>query len=159
MKKRKRVLFLFLAPAVLLFLLVFVYPIIRTVLMSFFRIDAVTDRMLAWQFTGLANYIKLANTSIFRASMMNLLKIWLFGGIIVMSLVLLFAVILTSGIRFKKFFGAVIYMPNIVSAVALATMWLQYVYSPQFGLFKKLFKALHLNGLANIQWLSSEPIR
>ncbi|MGN0329636.1 MAG: carbohydrate ABC transporter permease [Kineothrix sp.] len=156
MKKRKRVLFLFLAPAVLLFLLVFVYPIIRTVLMSFFRIDAVTDRMPAWQFTGLANYIKLANTSIFRASMMNLLKIWLFGGIIVMSLALLFAVILTSGIRFKKFFRAVIYMPNIVSAVALATMWLQYVYSPQFGLFKNLFKALHLNGLANIQWLSSD---
>lgn len=73
-----------------------------------------------------------------------------------MSLALLFAVILTSGIRFKKFFRAVIYMPNIVSAVALATMWLQYVYSPQFGLFKNLFKALHLNGLANIQWLSSD---
>ena len=156
MRKKKGVLFLFLAPAVLLFLLVFVYPIIRTVLMSFFRIDAVTDRLSTWQFTGLANYIKLANTSIFRVSMVNLLKIWLFGGMIVMSLALLFAVILTSGIRFKKFFRAVIYMPNIVSAVALATMWLQYVYSPQFGMFKNLFKALHLDGLANIQWLSSD---
>lgn len=51
MKKRKRVLFLFLAPAVLLFLLVFVYPIIRTVLMSFFRIDAVTVENLAvWRY-------------------------------------------------------------------------------------------------------------
>ena len=115
MKKSKSVLFLFLAPAVLIFLLVFVYPIIRTVLMSFFKIDAVTDSISAWQFTGVENYIKLASTSIFRSSMLNLLKIWLFGGIIVMSLALLFAVILTSGIRFKKFFRAVIYMPNIVS--------------------------------------------
>ncbi|MBR6770128.1 MAG: sugar ABC transporter permease [Lachnospiraceae bacterium] len=156
MKKSKSVLFLFLAPAVLIFLLVFVYPIIRTVLMSFFKIDAVTDSISAWQFTGVENYIKLASTSIFRSSMLNLLKIWLFGGIIVMSLALLFAVILTSGIRFKKFFRAVIYMPNIVSAVALATMWLQYVYSPQYGLFKDMFSALGLDGLAKIQWLSSD---
>lgn len=156
MKKSKSVLFLFLAPAVLIFLLVFVYPIVRTVLMSFFKIDAVTDSISAWQFTGVENYIKLASTSIFRSSMLNLLKIWLFGGIIVMSLALLFAVILTSGIRFKKFFRAVIYMPNIVSAVALATMWLQYVYSPQYGLFKDMFSALGLDGLAKIQWLSSD---
>ena len=156
MKKRKSVLFLFLAPAVLIFVLVFVYPILRTILMSFFQIDAVTDKIATWKFAGIDNYIKLASTSLFVTSMKNLFKIWLFGGIIVMSLALLFAAILTSGIRFKKFFRAVIYMPNIISAVALATMWLQYVYSPQFGLFKGLFTALHLDGLAQVQWLSSE---
>lgn len=156
MKKSKSVLCLFLAPAVIIFLMIFVYPIVRTALMSFFRIDAVTDKMAAWQFTGFENYIKLASTSIFITSMKNLFKIWLFGGIIVMSLALLFAVILTSGIRFKKFFRAVIYMPNIVSAVALATMWLQYVFSPQFGLFKSFFTAIGMDSLASIQWLSSE---
>lgn len=124
--------------------------------MSFFKIDAVTDGFTAWQFVGMSNYIKLASTSLFVASLVNLLKIWMVGGVAVMSLALLFAVILTSGIRFKKLFRAVIYMPNIVSAVALATMWLQYVYSPQFGLFKKFFQALHLDGLAKIQWLSSD---
>ncbi len=156
MKKRKSVLVFFLAPAVLIFTIVFVYPIIRTVLMSFFKIDAVTDGFTAWQFVGMSNYIKLASTSLFVASLVNLLKIWMVGGVAVMSLALLFAVILTSGIRFKKLFRAVIYMPNIVSAVALATMWLQYVYSPQFGLFKNFFQALHLDGLAKIQWLSSD---
>lgn len=72
----------------------------------------------------------------------------------VMSLSLLFAVILTSGIRGKKFFRAIIYMPNIVSAVALATMWLQYVYSPRYGLLKDLFTALLLDNLAKIRsWI------
>lgn len=47
-------------------------------------------------------------------------------------------------------------MPNIVSAVALATMWLQYVYSPRFGLLKNFFSALHLEGLAKTQWLDNE---
>lgn len=119
-----------------MFVLVFLYPIIRTILMSFFKIEGITDPMSKWTFSGIDNYVKLANTTLFRISMWNLARIWFIGGIIVMSLALLFAVIITSGIRFKSFFRAMIYLPNIVSAVALATMWLQYVYSPKYGLIK-----------------------
>ena len=136
MKKNKTMIVVFLTPAVLLFLGIFLYPIIRTVIMSFFKIDGVTDSMDLWKFVGFGNYTKLMSTSLFKTSFFNLFRIWLIGGLVVMSLSLLFAVILTSGIRGKKFFRAIIYMPNIVSAVALATMWLQYVYSPRYGLLK-----------------------
>lgn len=139
-----------------MFVLVFLYPILRTVLMSFFKIEGITDSMNKWQFMGLANYSKLAQTSLFRISMWNLFRIWLIGGLIVMSLALLFAVIITSGIRFKSFFRAMIYLPNVVSAVALATMWLQYVYSPKFGLLKSAFSAVGLKDLAKVQWLDNE---
>ena len=156
MKKNKGMIVLFLAPAVLFFLVIFVYPIIRTALMTFFKIEGVTDAIGLWQFVGLENYIKLLNTSLFRTAMANLGKIWLIGGAIVLSLSLLFGVIITSGIRFKKFFRAVIYLPNIVSAVALATMWLQYVYNPQYGLFKTFFSAIGLDTLANIPWTDGD---
>ena len=156
MKKNKGMIIAFLTPALFMFVMVFLYPICRTILMSFFKIDGITDSFSKWQFTGLENYIKLANTTLFKQSMLNLGKIWLIGGIIVMSLALLFAVILTSGIRFKSFFRAMIYLPNVVSAVALATMWLQYVYSPKFGLLKNVFTTLGLDSLAKIQWLDSE---
>ncbi len=156
MKKNKTMIVCFLAPAVTLFLLVFLYPIIRTVIMSFFKIEGVTDSMSQWKFTGIENYKTLATTTLFRTSMWNLFRIWLIGGIIVQSLALLFAAILTSGIRFKKLFRAIIYMPNIVSAVALATMWLQAVYSPQFGLLKTFFKTVGLDSMAKIQWLDAD---
>lgn len=156
MKKNKTMIVVFLTPAVVLFLTIFLYPILKTILMSFFKIEGVTDPMSLWSFTGIDNYVKLFNTSLFRTAFYNLFRIWLFGGMIVMVLSLLFAVILTSGIRFKKFFRAIIYMPNIVSAVALATMWLQYVYSPRFGLIKSFFEALHLEELAKIQWLDND---
>lgn len=156
MKKNKTMIAVFLTPAVLMFVLVFLYPILRTVIMSFFKIEGITDSMNKWQFTGLANYSKLAQTSLFRISMWNLFRIWLIGGLIVMSLALLFAVIITSGIRFKSFFRAMIYLPNVVSAVALATMWLQYVYSPKFGLLKSAFSAVGLKGLARVQWLDNK---
>ena len=125
MKKNKGMIIGFLAPAVLIFLIVFLYPIVRTVFMSFFKIATVTDPFESWEFVGLANYNKLFDTQVFILAMKNILKIWLIGGLIVMSISLLFGVILTSGIRGKKFFRAVIYLPNIVSAVALATMWRQ----------------------------------
>ena len=96
-------------------------------MMSFFKIDSVTDTTGLWTFVGIQNYEKLFATAIFRKSMLNLFKIWAIGGAIVLSVSLLFGVILTSGIRGKKFFRAVIYLPNLVSAVALATMWFKLV--------------------------------
>lgn len=140
----------FVTPALLFFVATFVYPIIRTVFMSFFKIDNITASIGQWQFSGFDNYIKLINTPVFLTACTNLLKIWFFGGLIVMTLALLFAVILNSGIKGKKFFRAVIYLPNIVSAVALAIMWQQYVYSNQYGLLKPLADAL------GFQWLDTD---
>lgn len=156
MKKNKGMIVTFLAPAVLMFLIVFLYPIIRTVIMSFFKIGSVTDATNLWEFVGIQNYKKLFATEVFKTAMVNIGKIWLFGGIIVMLVSLLFAVILTSGIRGKKFFRAVIYLPNIVSAVALATMWRQYVYAPDFGLLSSFFRMIGADKLAEVQYLAPE---
>lgn len=109
MKKNKTMIVAFLTPAVVLFICIFLYPIIRTVIMSFFKIEGVTDPMSAWSFVGIDNYVKLMNTSLFRTAFYNLFRIWLIGGIIVLLLSLLFAAILSSGIRFKKLFRAIIY--------------------------------------------------
>ena len=156
MKKNKKMIVGFLAPAVIIFLIVFLYPIIRTIMMSMYKIESVTDTMEWWTFVGLGNYQKLFTTAIFKTAMMNILKIWALGGIIVLSVSLLFGVILTSGIRGKKFFRAIIYLPNIVSAVALATMWRQYVFAPDYGLFAKFFQMIGADKLAQMQWLAPE---
>ena len=155
MKNNKKMIVGFLAPAVIIFLIVFLYPIVRTIMMSFFKIDSVTDTTGLWTFVGIQNYEKLFATAIFRKSMLNLFKIWAIGGAIVLSVSLLFGVILTSGIRGKKFFRAVIYLPNLVSAVALATMWLQYVYSSKFGLLKSILDAVGMHKLAETAWLDT----
>ncbi len=151
-KKNTGMITAFITPALIIFLMIFIYPIIRTIIMSFYHVESVTAPTSTWTFTGLANFEKLFTTPLFLTSMWNLLRIWGVGGLVVMSLSLLFAVFINSGIRGKKFFKAVIYMPNIVSAVALATMWLQYVYNTKYGLLTSLFKFLGLETLAKIQW-------
>ena len=156
MKKSKGMIIAFISPALILFLLIFIYPILRTLIMSFFKVESVTAPVSQWSMVGIDNYLKLFNTELFRTSMWNLLRIWLVGGLVVMTLALLFAVILNSGIRFKRFFRAVIYMPNIISAVALATMWLQYVYNQRFGLLTTFFKFLGMDQLAATPWTDAD---
>ena len=148
--KNRNMIILFLTPAVLLYLMVFLYPSVRTIVMSFFEVEGVSDPVSTWHFNGGANYIDSFNDNLFRASMGNLGKLWLVGGIGVMSLSLLYAVILTSGIKGKSFFRSVIYLPNLVSAVAMGIMWLYYAFNKEpFGLLNTVFGWF---GVGPIMW-------
>lgn len=158
MKKSKTMMIVFLTPAILAYLVVFLYPSMRTTIMSFFLVDNITDQVSTWQFVGLYNYAELMNSTLFVQSMKNMVNIWLWGGIIVFALALIFSVILTSGIKGKNAYRAIIYLPNVVSAVAMGTMWIQYVYSSRYGMLKQIFKTLHLDQAASIQWTSPEMI-
>ncbi len=148
MKSKKNRLFIiaFTLPCALSLFIMYLYPIMRTVIMSFFGVESVTARTSEWSFNGVANYQKIFSSPTFHQAIKNMLLIWVVGGILVLSFALLFAVILTSGIRFKKFFRAAIYMPNIISAVALATMWIQYIYNQEYGLLNKFLEALGMEG-------------
>jgi len=158
MKKSKLMMIIFLTPAVLSYMVIFLYPSIRTSFMSLFRVENVTDAMSKWQFVGLDNYQALKESSLFVQSMKNLVNIWFWGGIIVFVLAIVFSVILTSGVKYKSFYRAIIYLPNVVSAVAMGTMWMQYVYSSRYGLFKEVFESIGLDKMAAIQWTSPDMI-
>ena len=71
MKKNKKMIVGFLAPAVIIFLIVFLYPIIRTIMMSMYKIESVTDTMEWWTFVGLGNYQKLFTTAIFKTAIIG----------------------------------------------------------------------------------------
>ncbi len=159
MRKSRSMIVLFITPAVMSFLIMFLYPVIRTVIMSVFRVESVTADIGEWQFTGLQNYLSLIDSVTFRAAMKNIFVIWLAGGAVVLLISLLLAVVLTSGLKGKSFFRATIYLPNIVSAVALATMWKQFVFvNKNYGLIKGTFKALGLESLRAINWLGTDML-
>lgn len=153
MRKNKAMIFWFCLPALLSLLLMFVYPVCRTVLMSFFRVESVTATMADWSFFGLGNYTKIFGSTSFMTSMQNMLLIWIVGGAFTLALAMLMAVVVTSGIRGKKFFRAAIYMPNIISAVALATMWIQYIFNYDYGLLNEIVQFL---GGDKVKWLGTD---
>ena len=153
MKKNKLFIVGFITPCILALVVMYLYPVVRTVIMSFFKIESVTSSASEWSFNGLANYAKVFSSPTFQRAATNILIIWLLGGIIILSFSLLFSVIITSGIRFKKFFRAAIYLPNIISAVALATMWIQYIYNQDYGLINQILRTMGLEGK---NWLGTD---
>lgn len=155
MKRNKSMIIAFAGPATLIFVAMFVYPIIRTVIMSFFSIQEITDPISKWTFNGFGNYVSLMQTPLYLTSWVNLFKIFFIGGVITLGISLLMAVVLKSGVRGKGFFQAAIYLPNVISSVAMATMWIQYVFNSSYGFLTNFFRALHLDGLASIQWLDA----
>ena len=156
MKRNRSMIIAFAGPVTLIFVATFIYPIIRTIVMSFFSIQEITDATDKWKFNGIGNYISLMETPLYRTSWINLFKIFIIGGVITLGASLLLAVILKSGVHGKRFFQAAIYLPNVISAVAMATMWIQYVFNSSYGFLTNLFKALHLDFLADVQWLDAD---
>lgn len=155
-RERRRTLITFLLPAVLCFLVIYAYPLIRTIYLSFFKVTNLTGTDAT--FWGISNYKELIHTPLFVASFRNIFLIWLVGGIALFGLVFLFAMLLNSGIKGKKFFRAVIYMPNLIPAVAIVAIWTQYIYHPRYGFLKTLFDMLGLENVAKIQWNSLDLV-
>jgi len=154
--EKNRTLIIFLAPAVVLFILTFAYPLVRTIYLSFFRVPDLAGTELT--FRGLKQYKELLHTPLFITSILNVFRIWSIGGIALFGFVFLFSALLNSGIRGKKFFRAMIYLPNLVPAVAITALWTQYIYHPRFGLWVSFFTWLGMDEIAQIQWNSMDMI-
>lgn len=157
-KSRLPMIIVFLFPAIFLYGLIFFYPTVKTIIMSFFKMSSISDKMSEWIFNGLGNYNNLLSSQLFMQSLKNIFFIWLIGGIIIFFFAILFAVILTSGIKLKSFFRSIIYLPNVVSAVAMATMWIHYIYNSKYGLLKSIFSFFGMDELASMQWTSPNNI-
>jgi multiple sugar transport system permease protein len=155
LKPHKPALIAFLAPAVLCYILVFLYPAFRTLAMSFCRVESVSSPLASWDFAGLANYATLFRTPIFLRSLKNIGLIWLVGGCATLILALIFAVILTNNtarMRGAHFLRNAIYLPTVIGAVAMGAIWINYAYNSEHGLLHSIFAALGLEAASHTLW-------
>ncbi len=143
MLKRKRILF-FIIPALMLYLAFFIYPAIRALYVSLHEWSGFSSEM---KFIGLGNFKELLNDQIFWNTLKNTMLILFIGGAVIFILAFLFTAFFTSGIKGKKFFRAVIFYPNVIAPIALATFW-GFIYSPRFGLINEFLRLIHLDSLA-----------
>ncbi len=147
---RERWAYVFVAPAVIIFLIFRIYPAFRAIQFSFMRI---TPQAMSW--TGLDNLRDLYQDSVFwssiKVSFMYALGFVPFGLVIALLLsVLIFRVRDSLQSSFKASF----YLPRVASAVVIALVW-QWIYEPVFGL------ANYLIGLIGIEpqlWLSDRGL-
>jgi len=134
----------FLMPALFLYLLFFIYPTIRAFYYSAFEWTGFTAEP---KFIGLRNFVELMNDRWFWRSLSNTAIILCVGGLFIFGLAFLFTAILSSGIKGKKFFRSVIFLPNVIPPVAITILW-GFIYNFRFGLVNGFLRTVGLRNLA-----------
>lgn len=132
---------LFLAPVLLLFGAFFLYPIIFTAWTSLMKWRGIGTMSFNW----FQNYAKLLSDETFRLSIRNNV-IWALAlGFIQVPLAALAALILARGPRGWRLLRTLYYLPNVISTVALAMVWVA-MYNAQYGAINGILKAFGLQG-------------
>lgn len=131
--KRRLWIALFLAPVAILFVLFFLYPLIFTAVSSFTRWRGIGGM----QFNGLANYRRLLGDESFLLAVRNNFVWALASGFIQVPLALVVALILTRKPFGWKLLRTAYFLPNVISTVAIAMMWIQ-IYNPNYGLLNQV---------------------
>ena len=109
-------LLIFIAPAIGLFFLFFILPILFLFVTSFTNWDGIGA-----EFVGLENYSKLLNKKSFIRAITNNLYWCVTAALITVPLALIVALLLAHSSRGWKVFRTVLFIPQVVSSAAIAT--------------------------------------
>ena len=139
---------LFVLPAVIFWLVWFLYPAVKAISISFFRYNYATPETNA--FIGMENYIRLfQDPKFFEAMQHSFLMV-----LVIVPLQSLFAfsiaVLLNGKIRFKGFFRSSCYIPYVISSMAV-TIFFMYFFIKD-GPATKFFT---LFGFENVSWFAN----
>ena len=121
--KYNRAGYFFVAPFVIVFLIFSVYPVFRTLVLSF------TDSKLAgmpYHFVGLKNYTRVFTDKFFWRALWNTIRIWGVNIVLQLGLAFLLTVVF-SDIKYKfkglPVFRALYYLPNLIAATSVAFLF------------------------------------
>ncbi len=146
--RRTRFAFAFLSPALALYALFVLWPLAQAFSFSLTRWRGLSLRR---SFVGLDNYKRLAADPVFWKAFQNNLWLVIVGGIATIAIAIGIAHLLQNRGRPYRALRAVVLVPQMLSAVVVAVLWM-FIYNPQFGLLTTGLKAVGLGGWVHT-WL------
>ena len=139
----------FLLPAIVMMVVFFVIPVIYVVVVSFLKWNGISAPIVR----GFRNYLLLYKDKAFARSVINNVIWALVAGFIQVPLAMVMAIILSRKPRGWKFFRTVYFFPQVISGIALATLW-RAIYSADTGLLNGLLRAIGM-GEVTRDWLGT----
>lgn len=160
-KKKKRNInntgYFFVLPFVIVFLIFSVYPVLRTLYLSFTSYKGFGDPTPV----GFANYARVIKDKFFWRALWNTVKIWVVNIVLQLGLAFLLTIVF-SDLKYKMkglpFFRAVYYLPNIIAATSVAFLF-KTLLDWQYGTVNNLLMAAGIiERGAQINWLGDPNI-
>jgi len=130
--------------AILGFLLFYLYPIIRTLMLSF------TDNTIfdvADNYIGMENYLyALTNDVLFKQSIYQSLIFASVSGVTVLVTSLVLAMLLNTNVKYIKVFRTIYFIPFIIPAFAVGAVY-KNIFNPLTGLINRILEGLGFTDL------------
>jgi len=149
--KAKAFNFFFIIPALVLFLVFSLYPIIRTFQLSFYQWNGIDKEML---FVGFAQYKDiLFNNPAFWKSMLNAGYVTILALTLQNGLALLLALLVSRNIRGENIYRTIFFLPPVLSGIVVGLIW-KFVYDGNFGILNYWLSSLGFTQFHDFAWLS-----
>jgi multiple sugar transport system permease protein len=138
--------YLFVSPAMILFLIFTVLPVVFAFLLSFTNYDILSP--IKW--VGLKNYARLLTDTIFQRGILNVLyyALMFIPSMIVLSIIL--ALALNRKVPGMRFFRTLYYLPAVTSSIAASVVW-SWMLQKDYGVINQF---LALFGIIGPAWLA-----
>lgn len=149
---RKRFFVLMLLPALVIYTVFLVYPVIYSVFYSFTDYNGISKP----KFIGGANYHTLVHNPLFWHSLKNTGIVLGVGLFALLPLGFLIAVLLSGRIRGSGFMRAAIFAPAIIAPILAGLVWV-YILDPKLGLINQAVAAIGLGW--HPQWIGGTTWR
>ena len=157
-KSQKGWYLVFLAPGVIIFTFLVLFPIIESVIQSFYSWNGIAISPM--KYVGLGNYHALAEDQSFWNSLRNVGWFLVGGFVVLMPLSFLLAIIINKGYRLTKFFKTTYFLPVVLPTAAVGLMWV-YMLFPESGVVPLFLKFLHIeapNFLGDPTWTTKSIV-
>jgi len=149
--KRRRIWFLFLLPALVIYAVFMAFPLFNSMRLSLYTGKGLTPD----HFVGLENYKELFTNPLYKDRFFNATKnTFIFFGVHMLvqnTLGLLFATLLSAPFKGRNIYRTIIFIPATMSVVITGFLW-QIILNPRWGAVNKLLKMAHLGQFAR-PWL------
>lgn len=139
---------LFYAPALIMLVLFSLYPLISGIGISLTSWDGFNPEKI---FVGLSNYVTMLRDANFRMTLINTFIYGIGSTIVQQVLGLGLALLLNSKIKGRNLMRAIIYLPALVSAVIMGTMY-YFIFQYDTGALNTILSAL---GLEKVVWFQN----
>ncbi|MFD2672594.1 carbohydrate ABC transporter permease [Marinicrinis sediminis] len=131
-EQNKHIYFLFTLPALLLYAIFYIYPVMKGFQYSLTDWNGISPD---FNWIGLHNYLEILGDKRFMHSLIFTLKYTGFLVFFVLVISLLIALLLNSKLKFNTFFRSIFFFPAVLSLITVGLIWNQVFYSvlPEIG--------------------------
>lgn len=146
----KKIIFLFLFPAMLIYLGLAIYPIIQSIVFSFYEWNGLQG--VPMEFVGLKNFMTMFQSDKFWLSVKNVFQFILVNLVFQLIIGYGLALLLAKGMKGFKVFKTIFFFPVVLPLTATALLW-KFIYFPNnIGVLNQFLDLIGLSALKN-GWL------